>query len=52
LKQRDVRRLKTAQMKFMIHREGYNLLEHRKKKQGLLEELSVDPIRKKNTILN
>jgi hypothetical protein len=30
LKQRDIRRLKTAEMKFMRHRAEYNLLNHRR----------------------
>jgi hypothetical protein len=32
LKQRDVRRLKTEEMKFMRNTAGYRLLEHRRNK--------------------
>jgi hypothetical protein len=33
-KQRDIRRLKIAEMKFMILIAGYNLLDHRKNKDS------------------
>jgi hypothetical protein len=44
LKQRNVRRLKTAEMKFMRHTEGYNLFEHIR--NDILEELEADPVEK------
>jgi hypothetical protein len=46
--QRDIRRLKTTEMKFMKRTAGYSLLNHRKMKL-FLEELKVDPIENKLT---
>jgi hypothetical protein len=46
LKQMALRRLKTAEMKFMTCAEGCNLLYHRRRKE-ILEELTVDPDEKK-----
>jgi len=45
LKQSDVRRLKTAEMKFMRRTSGYSLLDHRRDEDIL--ELRVDPVEKK-----
>jgi hypothetical protein len=41
----NIRRLKTAEMKFMKHTAGYNLLDHRRK--DILEELLVEPVKNK-----
>jgi hypothetical protein len=46
LKQRDMRRLKTAEMKFMRPTGGYSLLDHRRS-ENILEELNVDPVEEK-----
>jgi hypothetical protein len=43
LKQRDIRRLKTADMKFVRCTARYCLLDH----EGILEERHVDPVEKK-----
>jgi hypothetical protein len=40
LKHRDIRRLRTAEMKFMRLIEGYSLLDHRRN-EDILEELTV-----------
>jgi hypothetical protein len=45
-KERYIRRLKTAEMKFMRRKAGNNLLD-RKRNQDNLEELKVDPVRNK-----
>jgi hypothetical protein len=46
LKQRDIRRLKTAEMKFMKHTAGYSLLDHTRN-EDILEELKVDRVERK-----
>jgi hypothetical protein len=46
LNQRDIRRLKAAEMKFMRRTAGYSLLDHRRN-EDILEELRVDPVKKK-----
>jgi hypothetical protein len=46
LKQRDVRRLKTAEMKFMRRTTGYSLLDHRRN-EDIFEELKAEPVEKK-----
>jgi hypothetical protein len=46
LKQRDIRRLKTAEMKFMRLAEGCSLLDHRRN-EDILEELNMAPVEKK-----
>jgi hypothetical protein len=46
LKQRDIRRLKTAKIKFMRRRAGYSLLDYRRN-EDILEELTVNPVEKK-----
>jgi len=43
LKQRDIRRLKTAEKKFMRRTAGYNLLDHRRN-EDILEEIKVDSV--------
>jgi hypothetical protein len=40
----DIRRLKTAEMKFMRHTTEYSLLDHRK--IDIFEELKVHPVGK------
>jgi hypothetical protein len=44
LKQRDVRRLKTAEMKFMRCKAGHSLLSHIRN-EDILKELKADPIK-------
>lgn len=46
LRERDIRRLNTAEMKLVRHAAGYNLLDHRGNK-NTLEKLTIDPIDKK-----
>jgi hypothetical protein len=46
LKQRDMRRLKKAEMKCMKPTAGYRLLDHRRSEDNL-EELEVCPVEKK-----
>jgi hypothetical protein len=46
LKQKDIKRLKTEEMKFIKRTAGYNLLDHRGN-EGILEELKVGPIENK-----
>jgi hypothetical protein len=46
LKQRDVRRLKTAEMKFMRRAAGYSLLD-RRRNENVLEEIRVDSVENK-----
>jgi len=46
MKQTDIRRLKTAEMKFMRSTAGYSLLDNRRN-ECILEELKVDPVEKK-----
>jgi hypothetical protein len=41
LKQRDIRKLKKAEVKFMRHTAGYSLFDHRRNED--VEELKVDP---------
>jgi hypothetical protein len=48
LKQRDIRRLKKAGMKFTTHTARYNLLDHRRCDDSL-KEPKADPVRKKLT---
>jgi ABC-type ATPase involved in cell division len=43
LKQRDIRRLKTVEMKFMRRTAGYSFLDHRRN-GDVLEELKADPV--------
>jgi hypothetical protein len=45
-KQGDIRRLKTAEMKFMRPTAGYSLLYH-KRNEDILVEFEVDPLIKK-----
>jgi len=45
LKQRNIRRLNTAEMKFTRHKAGLSLLDH--KSEYILEEIYVDPVDKK-----
>jgi hypothetical protein len=45
IKQIDVRRLKTAEMKFMGHTTGYSLLDHRRNEDVL--ELKVNSVENK-----
>jgi hypothetical protein len=45
-KQKDIRRLKTAEMKLMRYTAGYSLLGHRGN-EDILEELKVDPVTEK-----
>jgi hypothetical protein len=40
LNQRDIRRLKAAEMKFIRRTAGYSLLDHRRN-EDILEELKV-----------
>jgi len=49
LKQRDIRRLKTAEMKFTRRTSEYSLLDHRRN-EDILEELKVDPVEKISTV--
>jgi hypothetical protein len=46
LKQRDTRRLKTAEVKFRGPITGYSLQDYRRK-EDILEELKVDPVEMK-----
>jgi hypothetical protein len=50
LKQRDVRRLKAAEIKFMRCTAGYSLLDQRRN-VDILEEIKVNGV-KKNYIIN
>jgi hypothetical protein len=45
LKQRDIRRLKTAEMRFVRRTARYSLFYYRKKR--FLEELNVEPVEEK-----
>jgi predicted peroxiredoxin len=42
----DIRRLKTAGMKFMICTAGYSLLDHRRN-EDVYKNLEVDPVKNK-----
>jgi uncharacterized protein HemY len=46
LKQKEVRRLKTAEMKFMRRTAGYGLLDQRRN-EDILEGLKVGSVQKK-----
>jgi hypothetical protein len=46
LEQRDTRRLKIEEIKFVRLAVGYSLLDHRRNKK-FLEVLKVDPVEKK-----
>jgi hypothetical protein len=46
LKQRDIRRLKTAEMKFMRRTAGYSLLDDRES-EDISEEIKVHPVEEK-----
>jgi hypothetical protein len=46
LKQRDIRRLKTAEMKFKRSTAGYSSLDPRRN-EGILEQVKIDPVEKK-----
>jgi hypothetical protein len=45
LKQRDIRRLKTAEIIFMRTTAGYSLLDHRRN-EDILRELKVEPAKR------
>jgi hypothetical protein len=40
---KDIKRLKTAEMKFIRHTAGYSLLD-RRKNEDILEEFRVHPV--------
>jgi hypothetical protein len=46
LKQRDIRRLKTAEMKLVRHTTEYSLLNNRRN-ENILEEFNIDTVIKK-----
>jgi hypothetical protein len=45
LKQKDVRRLKTAEMKFIRRIAGYNLLDHRR--NNIVKKKNTDAVERK-----
>jgi hypothetical protein len=51
LRQRVIRILKTAEIKFMRRTEGYSLLDHRRN-EDILEELKLNPVEKKLASIN
>jgi hypothetical protein len=46
LKQKDIRRLKTTEIKFMRCTAGYSLL-YRKRNEDILDDLKLEPVEKK-----
>jgi hypothetical protein len=46
LKQRDIKRLKKAEMKFVTGTAGYNLMDYRRK-QDIQEGIKVEPVDRK-----
>jgi hypothetical protein len=48
MKRRDIRRLKTAEMKFMRRTAGYSLLNDRRN-EDIFEEIKVDSVEKCTT---
>jgi len=47
LKQKDIRSLKTAEMKFIRLKAGYSLLLDHRRYEDIFQEIKVDPVENK-----